>query len=183
MIVVPAPKPLAAPGAEPLRAAAVSLETQRAVEQFLYRQSECLDTKRWQDFIDLFADDGIYWMPADPAHASGDGVPSIFYEDRAMMTIRMKRMAHPRAWSQKTEWGLSHVVSNVVVTDAGAASGAIVCRSRFYMMEFRRDAVRNFAGSYVHRLVKAPDGYRITLQRVDMVNADAPYDYVLQAWV
>ena len=39
---------------------------QREVEQFLYRQAELLDGKHWQAFIDLFADDGVYWMPVTP---------------------------------------------------------------------------------------------------------------------
>ena len=38
----------------------------RDVEPLLYRQAECLDGKRWQDFIDLFTEDGTYWMPAAP---------------------------------------------------------------------------------------------------------------------
>jgi hypothetical protein len=56
-------------------------------------------------------------------------------------------------------------------------------RSRFHMMELRRDEVRHFAGSYRHDLTKVPYGYRIKLQRVDMTNAQAAYDYVLQVWV
>jgi benzoate/toluate 1,2-dioxygenase beta subunit len=51
------------------------------------------------------------------------------------------------------------------------------------MMELRRDDVRHFAGSYLHKLRKTKDGYRIELQRVDMTNAQAAYDYVLQVWV
>ena len=51
------------------------------------------------------------------------------------------------------------------------------------MMEFRNDATRHFAGSYVHHLKKTKHGHRIKLQRVDMVNAQGPYEYVLQAWV
>ena len=83
-------------------AAPPSLETQRAVEQFLYHQAELLDTKRWREFIDLFAADGVYWVPAQPEHTSGEGVPSVFYENRDLMTVRMNRMLHPHAWSQKT---------------------------------------------------------------------------------
>ncbi len=158
-------------------------DPQRSVEQFLYRQAECLDTGDWQGFIDLFADDGIYWMPADPAQATGDGVPSIFYEDRDLMAVRMRRMMHPRAWSQKTEWGTNHVVSNVRIEKHDAAVDLLLVRSRFHMMEFRNDSTRHFAGSYVHHLQRSPDGYRIKLQRVDMVNAQGMYDYVLQAWV
>jgi benzoate/toluate 1,2-dioxygenase beta subunit len=155
----------------------------RDVEQLLYRQAECLDGKRWQDFIDLFADDGTYWMPAAPEQTTGDGVPSIFWEDRDLMTVRLKRLTHPRAWSQKTAWGTNHVVGNVTIEKEDAANGDIVARSRFHMMEFRNDSSRHFAGSYVHHLGKTESGYRIKLQRVDMVNAQGLYEYVLQAWV
>ena len=64
----------------------------RRVEQFLFDQSDMLDSRRWQDWINLFTKDGVYWMPADPAHESGDGVPSIFHEDLYMMRTRMKRL-------------------------------------------------------------------------------------------
>jgi 3-phenylpropionate/cinnamic acid dioxygenase small subunit len=149
----------------------------------LYREADCLDTKAWRAFIDLFTEDGIYWMPATPDQTTGEGVPSIFYEDRDLMNVRMKRLSHPRAWSQKTEWGTSHIVGNIVIDKHDRATGDVTVRSRFHMMEFRNDVSRQFAGSYVHQLKNTVDGYRITLQRVDMVNGQGPYDYVLQAWV
>jgi benzoate/toluate 1,2-dioxygenase beta subunit len=163
--------------------AKVSSETLREIEQFLYRQSEILDERRWLDFVDLFTADGVYWMPAEPEQTTGEGVPAIFHEDRNLMTVRAKRITHPRAWSQAPMWGTSHLVSNVVIEEQNQATGALVVRSRFHLMEFRRDASRHFAGSYRHHLLPAADGYRIKLQRVDMVNGQGPYDYVLQAWV
>ena len=155
----------------------------REVEQFLYRQTEHLDGKRWQDFIELFTADGVYWMPAAPEQTTGDGVPSIFFEDRNLMTVRLKRLTHPRAWSQKTAWGTNHLVSNVTIESDDVVTGEVVARSRFHLMEFRNDATRHFAGSYIHHFRRTKDGLRIVLQRVDMVNAQGPYEYVLQAWV
>ena len=155
----------------------------REVEQLLYRQAEILDAKRWGDFIELFAEDGRYWMPAAPEQTTGDGVPSIFWEDRDLMTVRMKRVTHPHAWSQSPMWGTSHLVSNVAIESEDARTGDLLVRSRFHMMEFRRDASRHFAGTYRHHLAKTKDGYKIKLQRVDMVNGQGPYDYVLQVWV
>jgi len=157
------------------------MELQQEVEQFLYRQSELLDTKQWQAWIDLFADDGVYWMPADPAHKHWDGVPSIFAEDKNLMSVRMKRVLHPDAWSQRPLWGTNHVVSNTIIESYD--SSEVIVRSRFHMMELRRDDVRHFAGAYRHHLRKTAEGYRIKLQRVDMTNAQAAYDYVLQVWV
>ncbi|MGH7124561.1 MAG: aromatic-ring-hydroxylating dioxygenase subunit beta [Stellaceae bacterium] len=158
-------------------------DTLREVEQFLYRQAEFLDEKRWDDFIALFAGDGIYWMPAAPEQTTGEGVPSIFYEDRNLMTVRMKRVTHPHAWSQSPMWGTSHLVSNVAIEKEDPRTGELTVRSRFHMMEFRRDASRHFAGTYRHQLVRENGTYRIKLQRVDMVNGQGPYDYVLQVWV
>jgi 3-phenylpropionate/cinnamic acid dioxygenase small subunit len=158
-------------------------ELQREVEQLLYRQAEALDSKQWQAFIDLFTADGMYWMPPAPHYTTWDGMPAIFAEDRDLMTVRMRRIQHPHAWSQAPEWGTNHVVSNVVVERVEPKSGDVHVRSRFHMLELRRDELRHFAGSYRHHLRRTKDGFRIKLQRVDMMNAQAPYEYVLQAWV
>jgi 3-phenylpropionate/cinnamic acid dioxygenase small subunit len=157
-------------------------DLQYDVEQFLYHQAELLDTKQWQPWIDLFADDGIYWVPPEPSYKTWDGQPAIFAEDKNLMTVRMKRVLHPDAWSQRPLWETNHVVSNVVL-DKVLPNGDVQVRSRFHMMELRRDDVRHFAGSYRHELNKTKDGYRIKLQRVDMTNAQAAFDYVLQMWV
>ena len=93
----------------------------------------------------------------------------------------MGRVMHPTAWSQVPMWGTSHVIGNVVI-ESGSASEWIV-RSRFHMMELRRDTVRHFGGTYRHTLVRQAGQLKIKLQRVDMFNAQAPYDYVLQVWV
>lgn len=161
---------------------AVVADLQQAVEQFLYRQAELLDSKRWQEWIDLFTDDGIYWMPPEPSHTTWEGMPAIFAEDKNLMEVRRGRVLHPDAWSQRPLWGTNHVVSNVII-EKHAPNGDVVARSRFHMLELRRDDVRHFAGSYVHHLKKMRDGYRIRLQRVDMTNAQAAYDYVIQVWV
>jgi 3-phenylpropionate/cinnamic acid dioxygenase small subunit len=166
------------------------------VEDLLYRQAALLDARRWQEWVDLFTEDGIYWMPVLPSQNDWVSEPSIFAEDKLMMEIRMGRLSHPNAWSQAALWGTNHLVGNVVVEsvephagdgtlDAGAVGGlqSLTVYSRFQMMEMRRDEVRHFGGTYRHHLVRTADGLRIKLQRVDMMNGQAAYEYVLQAWV
>jgi len=168
----------------PARAAGVDGEAaslQRRVEQFLYYQSELLDQKQWAAYIELFTADGVYWMPVTPEQTEWLDSPSIFAEDRRLMEIRMGRVQHPNAWSQAPEWGTSHIVSNVVIESADELS--VVIRSRFQMMELRRDQIRHFAGTYRHTLLRAGEDFKITLQRVDLLNGQAPFDYVLQVWV
>jgi 3-phenylpropionate/cinnamic acid dioxygenase small subunit len=166
----------------PLRSALdESLSLQQRVEQFLFYQSELLDTKSWRQYIDLFADAGIYWMPVTPEQTEWLDSPSIFAEDKRLMEIRMGRVTHPNAWSQAPQWGTSHVLGNAVIESVDDAR--ICVRSRFQMMELRRDAVRHFAGTYRHTLERRGNDFKITLQRVDLLNGQAPFDYVLQVWV
>jgi 3-phenylpropionate/cinnamic acid dioxygenase small subunit len=171
-------RPIVRQTVKPIAAPADAL---REIEQFLYRQSELLDNKLWQDYIDLFTDDGVYWMPVTPDQTEWEGSPSIFAEDKYMMEVRMGRVMHPTAWSQAPMWGTSHVIGNVVIESESAIEWVV--RSRFHMMELRRDTVRHFGGTYRHTLVRDNGQLKIKLQRVDMFNAQAPFDYVLQVWV
>ncbi len=158
-------------------------DTQRAVEQFLYRQAEILDDRLWDGWLGLWTEDGIYWAPASEDQEVGEGVPNIFYEDLDLMKVRIGRINHPRAWSQSPPNRTSHVVSNVVIEDEDAATGDVIARSKFYAVEYWNDEIRHFAGKYRHHLKRIDGGYRIRLQRVDLVNAEGPFEYVLQFWL
>ncbi|MEQ1806196.1 MAG: aromatic-ring-hydroxylating dioxygenase subunit beta [Burkholderiaceae bacterium] len=161
---------------------AASGDVQRQVEQFLYLQAELLDGKHWQAFIDLFDVQGVYWMPVTPEQTEWEGSPSIFAEDKLMMEIRKGRVSHPNAWSQAPMWETNHLVSHVAIESV--TDSEVRVRSRFHMMELRRDHVRHFGGRYQHTLLRGADGsLRIKLQRVDLFNGQAPFDYVLQIWV
>ena len=167
---------------DPFAVAKVTIETQQRVERFLYRQAEILDEKQWDDWLSLFTDDGHYWMPADPDQTDGEGVPNIFWEDLNLIKLRIRRNNHPRAHSQAPANRLCHVVSNVII-ESEETSGDIVVRSRFHRAEYLRYEVRSFTGKYRHYLRKTADDYRIALQRVDLVNREGPYEYVLQWWL
>lgn len=156
-------------------------DPQRQVEEFLFHQAELLDTKNWQAYIDLFAEQGIYWMPARPEQTEWLDSPSIFAEDRPLMSVRMGRITHPNAWSQAPLWETNHIVGNVVIEEMTPAG--IRVRSRFQVQELRRDSSRSFAGTYRHTLLVRGDDFKIELQRVDLMNAQAPFDYTIQAWV
>ena len=53
---------------------------------------------------------------------------------KAWNVVRLKRLTHPRAWSQKTAWGTNHVVGNVIIEKEDPRSGDVIARSRFHMI-------------------------------------------------
>ena len=163
------------------KAIKVDAALQRQVEELLFHQAALLDNKAWSDFGQLFSDDGVYWMPSTPTQTDWRREPSIFAEDKLLMEVRASRLLHPNAWSQAAQWGTNHIVGNIVIEAVSMTTVEVY--SRFQMMEMRRDDIRHFAGSYRHTLLKHGSELQIKLQRVDMTNAQAAYDYVLQAWV
>ena len=163
------------------KAIKVDAALQRQVEELLFHQAALLDNKAWSDVGQLFSDDGVYWMPSTPTQTDWRREPSIFAEDKLLMEVRASRLLHPNAWSQAAQWGTNHIVGNIVIE--AVSMSTVEVYSRFQMMEMRRDDIRHFAGSYRHTLLKHGSELQIKLQRVDMTNAQAAYDYVLQAWV
>ena len=49
-------------------------------------------------------------------------------------------------------------------------------RSKFMMIEYRREQQRLFGGTALHRLVQTDGGVMIAWKRVNLVNCDAPLD-------
>ena len=160
-----------------------SNDIQRKVEKFLYFQAEVLDERRWEEWLDLFTDDGVYWMPASKDQDGGEGQPNIFYEDYHLMNMRIRRVEHPYAHSQAAGHRTSHVVSNVIIQNEDSDKGEVVVSSRFHVVEYRLDEQRYFGGKYTHTLMMTDSGYKIRLQRVDLVNVEGPFDYVMQVWL
>ena len=162
--------------------AEVTAKTQLSVERFIHQQSEYLDEKHWEQWLSLFTSDGYYWMPAEEDQTEGEGVPNIFWENLDMMKMRIRRNEHPQAHSQAPNNRLCHVVSNIIIENQDQ-NGNIIVRSRFHCAEYFRYEVRNFTGKYRHYLKKTSDGYKIVLQRTDLVNREGPFEYVLQWWL
>lgn len=153
----------------------------REVQVLLTQQATLLDARQWDAWMDLFTEDGVYWMPAAPEQTDWASQPSIFAEDRLLMEIRAARLLHPNAWSQAAQWATHHLLGTTLVEAMQGES--VSTYTPFQMMEVRRDKVRHFGGSYRHHLVRQGGHWKIRLQRVDLFNAQASYDYVIQAWV
>ncbi|HEY7607929.1 MAG TPA: aromatic-ring-hydroxylating dioxygenase subunit beta [Alphaproteobacteria bacterium] len=150
--------------------AAADLAT--TVAAFIYREARLLDERRFEEWRDLFAADGVYWVPAraeqtDPLHEV-----SIFYDDPVMMAARIRRLRHPRMHAEIPRSRAVRSVTNIEVLPA-AGEGLVEARSVLVMTEFRSGRQTAWHGRVAWRLVPAAAGdFRIRLKRVDLVNAE-----------
>ncbi len=148
----------------------------REIEQFLYREAMLLDRKNWDEWLELFTEDGYYWVPLFAGQTDPTEHTSLFYEDRVLMQMRIDRLRHPRAFSQEPPTLSSHVVSGVILESFDSASAECVVRSSFHLLEFRRDEQRIFGGVATFTLVPAGESFKIRRKRVDLINAGGVHE-------
>ncbi len=117
-----------------------------------------------------------YWVPSEPDQASPYDTVSLIYDDRRLLETRVRRLASPRIYSQEPRSRTSRIVTNVTFADSEASDSTRLVRSKFQMVEFRRDEQRIFAGTYFHRLLRQDGEIRIAAKRINLVNCDGPMD-------
>ena len=142
------------------------------IEAFLIFEARLLDDRRFYDWMELFAEDGYYWVPSEPDQDDPHNKASLFFDDRALMKTRIDRLHHPRIHSQTPHSRTVHVVANVTVEEADTARGEVQIGSSFNMVEYRQNRQRLFAGRYLHRLRRDGDGFKIAWKKVLLVNCD-----------
>jgi benzoate/toluate 1,2-dioxygenase beta subunit len=147
----------------------------RTCEAFLIHEARLLDEGHFDAWLALFTPDARYWVPSQPGQMSPFDTVSLMYDDRRLLETRVRRLADPRIYSQEPRSRTSRIVTNLSLEPGGSEPGQIV-RSKFILVEYRREEQRLFAGTYTHRLVSDGDTRRIAMKRVDLVNCDAPLD-------
>lgn len=145
---------------------------QRAVERFLHHEARLLDAGEYTAWVDLFAPDGRYWVPSRPGQDDAAAVASIIYDDRALLDMRVRRLAHPRAYAAMPQPRTTHLVSNIEIVGRPPEPDAYEVESALILTEYRDEQRRWFSGRCRHILRWQQDGFRIVLKRVDLTDCD-----------
>jgi 3-phenylpropionate/cinnamic acid dioxygenase small subunit len=148
----------------------------RQCEDFLVHEARLLDEGRFDEWLALFAPDAWYWVPAQPGQASPRDAVSLMYDDRRLLETRVRRLASPRIYSQEPRSRTSRIIANVTMEESSSDGDACTVRSKFQLLEYRRDTQRLFGGTCLHRLARVQTGIQIAWKRVDLVNCDAPHE-------
>jgi 3-phenylpropionate/cinnamic acid dioxygenase small subunit len=150
--------------------------TRESMELFLIHEAKLLDERRFRAWMELFAEDGAYWVPASAYQESPFNHTSLFYDDRSLMKTRVDRLEHPRIHIQTPPSRTAHIVSNTLIEEADEAKGEVLVSSSMMMVEYRDENQRLFAGRQYHRLRRVDGHYKIVLKRVNLINCDSVFD-------
>lgn len=142
---------------------------------FVYAEARLLDEQRFNEWLELFTEDGRYWMPLEPGQQDPKLHTSLLYEDRLLLKVRVERLSGARTFSQQPRSRCHHLLQRPTLERANPASGLYVVRTAFHYVETRLDAQNLFAGWTTHELVEQDGRLRMRLKRVDLVNSDAAF--------
>jgi 3-phenylpropionate/cinnamic acid dioxygenase small subunit len=143
--------------------------TEQDLVRFVVREARLLDEKRFDEWYDLFADGGHYWVPAAPGQADPHLHNSLAYEDRFLLKLRIERLKSPQAFSQQPPSRCHHVLQAPEVESLQE----LKLRTSFIYTETRGDESQRYAATAWHTLALEKDGLKIKLKRVDILNCDA----------
>ncbi len=159
-----------------MSANATAAEHERQRERALalvITEAALLDAARWQAWLALFAPDARYWVPLTSDQTDPVLQQSLAYEDPLLLSIRVERMSHPRAWSLYPAPRAVHVLQAPIYLGLDPASGLHQVDTAFGYTEVRGQREIQLSGRMRHRIRLGPIDAQIVLKRIDLINADA----------
>jgi 3-phenylpropionate/cinnamic acid dioxygenase small subunit len=144
-----------------------ALLVRHEVQEFLYREAELLDERRYEEWLALFTDDARYFMPMrrnvphdEPAREfTREGLDvNWFDEGKDTLARRVQQIRTGIHWAEEPPSRICHMVSNVQVlhaspTEIGVKSRFLVYRNRVetetdVLVGKREDLLRRANGSF-----------------------------------
>lgn len=152
---------------------ALAPEVLDELRDFIFLEARLLDAGGFEAWVDLFAEDGVYWVPSEPGQAVPEGSLSLFHETKPILQLRARRLMHPQTHIQTPPVRTHHHLGNIGGEALG--EGSYLLRSMLMMVEWRNGEQRLFSAACEHRLRRTPVGLRIVLKRVELLDCDAPH--------
>jgi 3-phenylpropionate/cinnamic acid dioxygenase small subunit len=149
------------------------------VAEFLYREAELLDERRYDEWLALLADDLRYWMPMRRNVKYGEEQREFtregqdiawFDEGKDTLTRRVKQIQTGIHWAEEPVSRISHLVTNVQIVEATpsvAEAREVTVRCRFLIYRNRVETETDIlVGKREDVLRRESEGWRIARRKI-----------------
>jgi 3-phenylpropionate/cinnamic acid dioxygenase small subunit len=152
-----------------------AVPTDQELIDFVVREARLIDQQRFDEWLDMYADDAFYWMPLEWNQTDPRLTCSLMYEDKLLLSIRVERLKGARTFSQKPKSRCHHVLQTPQVDSRDAAANSYVTWTAMHYVETRLEEQTLYAAWATHHLSVENGKLRIKLKRVDLINCDAAF--------
>ena len=144
----------------------------REVSQFLYREARLQDTHAYDDWEALWADDAVYWVPANGEDTDPEREMSFIYDNRSRISLRIKQLKTGKRHSQTPPSKLARIISNIELLDSADSQICVAANAMIFESNMRGDTV--WASRNEYTLRRVGDALRMARKKVSLVNNDKP---------
>ena len=149
--------------------------TRDDIIDFIYQEARMLDEGRYDEWLSLWLESSIYWMPLDYKQSDPINATSLLYEDHFMLRLRVERLNGARTFSQKPKSRCHHVLQRPFVDVFEPLEGRFQTNTSVHYVETRLDEQILLALTVTHDL-KIDDGkLKIAGKKVELLNSDAAF--------
>lgn len=122
----------------------------REICAFLYREARLLDDRRFDEWLECYAESAEYWMPAwtDDDELCTDPqteISLIYYANRKGLEDRVYRLNTERSSASTPEPRSAHFIANVEVLES--REGQVDLRYNWHTMSHRYQQTQQFFGT------------------------------------
>ena len=149
------------------------------IEDFLYREADLLDERRYDEWLALLAEDARYWMPMRrnvkiddlEREFTREGRDiSWFDEGKETLTRRVRQIQTGIHWAEEPVSRISHMISNVRLLEANpswAEPAEVTVRCRFLVYRNRVETETDIlVGKREDLLRRAGGGWQIAHRKI-----------------
>lgn len=145
----------------------------QSLQDFVWQENALLDEGRFDEWYELFAQDGLYWIPGESGQESPEGRMCIALENRMLMRLRIDRLSHHRAFSlQPGVRGLRVIQHPRVQSEYPDEDGCYTVRTNLIYSEYQKQKTEVLPATASYRLRAVDQAWEIVEKRVDLLSVD-----------
>ena len=134
-------------------------------EAFLYREARLMDEGRYAEWLTLWAEDGVYWVPCNDDDIDPKRKVSIIYDDYGRLQQRVDRLESGSVLAQDPKPRMRRVLSNIEIDGLTVESNFILAHARF-------SAQQIWAGRSIHTLRREGGALKMVAKKVLLISND-----------
>lgn len=147
----------------------MNIELLNKAAAFIWAESDMLDHTEYDDWLKLWAPEGVYVIPIDPKETDFENTLNYAYDDRHMREKRVGRLVGGEAISSAPVARTVRSVSRLrLLSDDG---DLVTVRCAQDLREFRKDRFRQHTSDVTYELQREGDSFRIQRKIVQLINS------------
>ena len=147
----------------------MNIELLNKASAFIWAESDMLDHTEYDDWLKLWAPDGVYVIPIDPKETDFENTLNYAYDDRHMREKRVARLVGGEAISSAPVARTVRSVSRMRLLSEDGDRVTVRCAQD--LREFRKDRFRQHTSDVTYELLRDGDSFRIQRKIVRLINS------------